>query len=80
VHLPDIDGRDLCHQVKTDAGLSHIPVVLISATLNGVPASEVLAAVRADGFINEPVEPAALAGIIRKVLNSTVQQGNGDGR
>lgn len=72
VHLPDIDGRDLCHQVKTDASLSHIPVVLISATLHGVPASEVLTAVRADGFINEPVEPAALAGILRKVLNGTV--------
>jgi CheY-like chemotaxis protein len=69
VHLPDIDGRDLCHRVKNDAGLSHIPVVLISATLNGAPASEVLAAVRADGFINEPVEPAALAGMLRRVLN-----------
>ena len=83
VHLPDIDGRDLCHQVKTDASLSHIPVVLISATLNGAPASEVLAAVRADGFINEPVEPAALAGILREVLNggrnNTVQHGNGNG-
>ena len=75
VHLPDIDGRDLCRQVKTDSDLSHIPVVLISATLNGVPASEVLAAVRADGFINEPVEPAALAGILRKVLSRTPQNG-----
>jgi CheY-like chemotaxis protein len=69
VHLPDIDGRDLCHQVKNDAELLHIPVVLISATLNGPPASEVLTAVRADGFINEPVEPAALAGMLRRVLN-----------
>jgi CheY-like chemotaxis protein len=72
VHLPDIDGRDLCHQVKHEAGLSHIPVVLISATLNGAPASEVLAAVRADGFINEPVEPAALAGMLRRVLSGGV--------
>ena len=39
---------------------------------------EVLAAVRADGFINEPVEPAALAGILRKVLTGTSR--NGDGR
>jgi CheY-like chemotaxis protein len=75
VHLPDIDGRDLCFQVKTDSALSHIPVVLISATLNGVPASEVLAAVRADGFINEPVAPGALAGILRKVLSGTPQNG-----
>lgn len=71
VHLPDIDGRDLCHRVKSDAGLAHIPVVLISATLNDAPASEVLAAVRADAFINEPVDATALAGLLRKVLNGT---------
>jgi len=72
VHLGDVDGRDLCHQVKNDAGLAHIPVVLISATLNGSPASEVLAAVRADAFINEPVEPETLAGTLRKVLSGGV--------
>ena len=69
VHLPDMDGRDLCERVKNEAGLSHIPVVLISATLNGAPASEVLAAVRADAFINEPVEASALVGMLRRVLN-----------
>jgi len=72
VHLPDIDGRDLCQQVKNDAALAHIPVVLISATLNGPPASEVLAAVRAAAFINEPVEPAALAGMLRRVLSGEI--------
>jgi CheY-like chemotaxis protein len=69
VHLGDMDGRDLCQRVKNDAGLSHIPVVLISSTLNSAPASEVLEAVRADGFINEPVEPDALAGMLRRVLS-----------
>ena len=77
VHLPDIDGRDLCERVKNEAGLSHIPVVLISATLNGAPASEVLAAVRADGFINEPVEPSALVGMLRRVLNGEALNGHG---
>ena len=68
VHLPDIDGRDLCQYVKRDASLGHIPVILISSTLNGEPAAEMLAAVQASGFIMEPVEPDTLAGVIRKVL------------
>ena len=68
VHLGDMDGRDLCQHVKNEAGLSHIPVVLIPSTLNA-PAPKVLAAVRADAFINEPIEPAALAGMLRRVLN-----------
>ena len=71
VHLPDIDGREVCRRVKSDAGLAHIPVVLISATLNGTPPAEVLAAAGADAFINEPVEPAALAGALRKILART---------
>ncbi len=71
VHLPDIDGRDLCQHVKRDAALGHIPVVLISATLGGAPADEVLAAVHASGFIMEPVEPDTLAGVIRKVLSQS---------
>ena len=55
-------------EVKTDAHLAHIPVVLISATLHGSPSPELLASVGADAFIDEPVEPDALAGGLRQVL------------
>jgi CheY-like chemotaxis protein len=69
VHLPDIDGRELCQQMKADAELSGIPVVLISATLRGhVTQLEGVKWGNADAFIAEPVEPDALAATIWKVL------------
>lgn len=71
VHLPDMDGRDLCQQMKADEELGHIPVVLISSTLRGQ--ANQLEGVRwgnADGFIVEPVEGEALALTLRTVLQS----------
>lgn len=71
VHLPDMDGRDLCQQMKADEELGHIPVVLISSTLRGH--TNQLEGVRwgnADGFIVEPVEGDTLASTLRSVLQS----------
>jgi CheY-like chemotaxis protein len=72
VHLPDVDGRDLCQQMKADDELGHIPVVLISSTLRGhVNPLEGLHWGNADGFILEPVEGDALASTLRTVLQSS---------
>ena len=71
IHLPDIDGRELCQRFKADEEFKGIPVVLISSSLRGH--SEQLESVRwgnADGFIAEPVEADALAAMIRKVLET----------
>lgn len=71
VHLPDIDGRELCQRIKSDAELSDISVVLISATLRGhVGQLESVRWGNADAFIAEPVEPDALAATIWKVLGA----------
>lgn len=68
VHLPDIDGRQLCLHVKADTQLRHIPIVLISSTLGGVTPDETLRNGHAEGFIAEPVEPDVLADTLRRVL------------
>jgi CheY-like chemotaxis protein len=69
VHLPDVDGRDLCQQMKADDELGHIPVVLISSTLRGYAQQiDGLRWGNADGFILEPVEGDALASTLRNVL------------
>lgn len=71
VHLPDVDGRDLCERMKADEVLRHIPVVLISATLRTQGHTEEdLAWGNADGFLLEPVEPDTLASTLRTVLAS----------
>jgi CheY-like chemotaxis protein len=73
VHLPDVDGRDLCNQMKADEELGHIPVVLISATLRmqGATTSNGGLWGNADGFILEPVEGDLLASTLRNVLEAT---------
>jgi len=72
VHLPDVDGRDLCQQMKADDELGHIPVVLISSTLRGqVTQLEGIRWGNADGFILEPVEGDMLASTLRHVLDSS---------
>lgn len=72
IHLPDIDGRELCQQIKGDAELSDISVVLISSTLRGhVGQLESVRWGNADAFIAEPVTPDALAATIKKVLGAS---------
>jgi CheY-like chemotaxis protein len=70
VHLPDMDGREVCRQLKEDAELRSIPVVLISSTLAGHAAQlESMLWGGADAFIIEPAEPGTLESTLRKVLN-----------
>jgi CheY-like chemotaxis protein len=69
VHLPDADGRDVCRQMKADAALSAIPVILISSTLKAH--ADNLEGLRwggADGYVIEPCEPTALVSMLRSVL------------
>jgi CheY-like chemotaxis protein len=70
VHLPDVDGRDLCEQMKADQELGHIPVVLISSTLRGQGQFDGVRWGNADGFILEPVEGDMLASTLRSVLEA----------
>ena len=69
VHLPDIDGREVCRRLKEDPALQSIPVILVSATLRGHAANlEGLRWASADGYISEPFEPEALESTVRSVL------------
>ena len=68
VHLPDMDGRELCGVMKADAELGHIPVVLISSTLGDHAPQQEPFPGGADGFILEPVEGDTLASTLRSVL------------
>ena len=68
VHLGDMDGRQVCRHVKSDAALGHIPVLLISSTLQPANPHEPVQQSQADGFIAEPCDPEELAVTIRKVL------------
>lgn len=69
VMLPDIDGREVCRQLKANPELQHIPVVLISAAVTGhAQKLEGMLWGGADGFVVEPADAETLESTIRKVL------------
>jgi CheY-like chemotaxis protein len=67
VHLPDADGRRLCREMRADAQLRGIPIVLISATLRPHESPD-LVACGAAGYLREPVAAESLAATLRRVL------------
>jgi CheY-like chemotaxis protein len=73
IHLPDIDGRDVCQKLKSDSATSEIPVVLISSTLQTrrEDESRVLERSRADAYLAEPVAPEALASALKRLLRAS---------
>jgi CheY-like chemotaxis protein len=74
VHLPDMDGREVCRKLKRDEKTASIPVVLISATLaargEGVHDPR---AYDADGYVPEPCDGESLAETLWQVLKGPSQ-------
>jgi CheY-like chemotaxis protein len=69
IHLPDIDGRELCRQLKADPAFTSIPIVLISSTLAGdANRLDVMHWAGADGFIIEPTDAQVMESTLRRVL------------
>jgi CheY-like chemotaxis protein len=69
IMLPDIDGREVCRQLKANPDLQHIPVVLISAAVTGhAQKLEGMLWGGADGFIVEPADADTLESTLRTVL------------
>ena len=69
VHLPDIDGREVCRQIKANPNLASILVVLVSATLTGHAAQlDGLLWAGADGYIVQPFDPESLDSTLRSLL------------
>ncbi len=59
LHLPGIDGCEVCHRLKADAETHHIPVVVISADRTRESVLRALQA-GADDFLIKPIDPQIL--------------------
>jgi two-component sensor histidine kinase len=68
INLPDINGIEVCRQLKADAQTSNMMVLQMSAT-NIALADRVRAlSAGADSFLIEPVEPEELEAVTRALL------------
>src|SRR5262249_389481 len=65
VHLPDMNGIEVCKLIKADAASSRILVIQVSATsINSADMQRGLEG-GADGYLTEPVEPEVLIATIK---------------
>ena len=69
VAMPGKDGYELCHEIKQDIQLSHIPVILVTAKITAENQVEGLN-VGADAYVTKPFEPAVLSALIQSQLKN----------
>ena len=71
IHLPDIDGREVCRKIKDHPDLKDTPVVLASTTVHGDAAqSELMHWAYADAFLAEPFDKNALESTLAAVFRA----------
>jgi len=65
--MPGIDGFELTRQIKATPGVSHIPIVTLTAF--GSPETERIAkAAGCDGFLHKPVDTHQIKKMVRRFL------------
>ena len=67
IHLPWMDGREMCRQLKTNEATKHIPILLFSATPKDLTDYKKY---YVDDFIEKPFDLRVLAEKIRNLLSS----------
>jgi DNA-binding response OmpR family regulator len=67
VMLPQMNGFDLCRQLRADAQTAHLPLIVLSARNSSADRAEAKAA-GADRYLSKPVSIKALAGAIEELL------------
>jgi len=66
--MPVMDGFQLCHAVKTDEKIKHIPFVFYTAAYLEKEDEELAQKMGADKFIRKPMEPGQFVEIINQLM------------
>ena len=68
VHLPDMNGFEICRRIKADPATSLMPVLMLSATYRDDQSRVRGLESGADGYLAEPVEPLVLIAYVKALL------------
>ena len=69
VVMPRVSGYDLCHRVKNDLQLCHIPIVLVTAKTNVESQVEGFD-YGADAYVMKPFDPNYLSALVKSLLRN----------
>jgi len=68
--MPDIGGWEVYRQMKADADLEHIPVIVVTAKAQSIDKVLGLQVAKVDDYITKPFGPKELLESIRRILNN----------
>jgi len=75
--MPDMDGWDVYHQIKSDAKTRDIPVIVITAKAQNIDKILGLHIAKVDDYISKPFSPQELLERVEQVLSrpaKTIEQ------
>src|SRR5215510_7206226 len=68
IRLPDIDGFEVCKQLRRNANLPSLAIIQMSATFEAAEYKVRALEGGADTFLPDPIEPTVLVATIRAML------------
>ena len=72
IMMPDIDGLELCRQVRAEPGLDNTKIVMVSGKAYEIDRKRAID-MGADGYIVKPVAPDKIAGQIQRIVEDRVE-------
>jgi phosphoribosyl 1,2-cyclic phosphodiesterase len=72
IMMPDIDGLELCKQVRAEPGLDNTKIVVVSGKTYEIDRKRAFD-MGADGYIVKPVAPDKIAGQIQRIVEDRVE-------
>ena len=70
--MPDVDGWDVYHQIKSDEKTRHIPVIVITAKAQDIDKILGLRVAKVEDYISKPFSPQELVSRIEQVLSNSL--------
>jgi PAS domain S-box-containing protein len=70
VHLPDVDGFEVCRRLRAAPSTAAIPILHLSAAYRGSQYRVKGLEVGADAYLTQPVEPTELLATVRALLRT----------
>jgi len=70
VHMPSLDGLEVCRQLRREPDFAHTPIIMLTAAGQEADRSSGLSA-GADEYLTKPFSPLALLALVEALLPET---------